>query len=541
MTASTALVPEGAVEVNVLVDAIRDAANSGSGLRTLDSASGSWSPRRWSDILVVAESVAAQLVARDAGSTPPPAVAVVGEPSADMVAVVVGAWMAGRPSTIIAGPNRLMSLDAWTSQLDVKFRELGVDAVFSHGSALRAITQRWGGQSALWLADIREVGQLPPAPSTFRSVPRASGAAAVFQGTAGSTGTPKSVALTARATLNQIRAVLERQDYRDGDVLCSWLPLYHDLGLTMLLAGMISGAPTWIAPTSAFAKAPFEWLTWLDESRASVTAAPNFAYALMGRYARVVKGADLSALRVAISGGELVDVDATEQFATSLGAFGFSPEAVCCSYGLAEASCGLTMPQAGSGLDVDEVTVGGELRRVARLGTPMAGVEIRIMASEHRTEFDEHRTVGEIEFRSTSQMSGYVGEPPVAADEWIKTGDLGYKVGSDLVVCGRSKELITIAGRNIFPQEVERVAASVSGLRPGAVAVVSRRGAQARGEQLVIVAEYMGEDAASAREAIIEKVSAECGITPGVVDFVDSLPKTTSGKLRRVAIAEQYT
>ncbi|MEU0541952.1 hypothetical protein ABZ319_18990 [Nocardia sp. NPDC005978] len=139
-------------------------------------------------------------------------------------------------------------------------------------------------------------------------------------------------------------------------------------------------------------------------------------------------------------------------------------------------------------------------------------------------------------------MIGYHGDTPIGAGEWIGTGDLGYLVDDQLVVCGRSKELITIAGRNIFPQEIERAVVGVAGVRPGAIAAVSGGGSGARRDQLVVVAEYSGDDKKAARRLISERVAAECGVTPGLVDLVPvgELPKTTSGKLRRVEIAAGY-
>jgi long-chain-fatty-acid--[acyl-carrier-protein] ligase len=526
---------------NVLVTAIRSGTDNGAELHILDRDSDVWRPRRWAELFGTAEAVATRLQARQLRDPPEP-IAVIGEPTYELIAIVLGAWMAGRPSTIVAGPSRLMSLESWARQADDKMRQLGVSEIFSQGTAAKAMAAQLSDEAVANLIATDSVAAWPLARSTFATTKCRPGAPAVYQGTAGSTGTAKAVELSAAAVLNQIEAVLERQQYSHGnDILFSWLPLYHDLGLTMLLAGMITGAPTWIAPASAFAKAPFAWPNWLDHSQATVTAAPDFAYSLLARYSRVVQGADLSQLRVAINAGEPIDVDAAEQLIANLAKSGFSPAALCCSYGLAEASCGLTMPQASSGFSADEFVVNGATRKSAHLGSALTGVEIRVVPSDRRVEeLSEVRAVGEIEFRSTAQMTGYVGEPPVGTDAWIKTGDLGYLAEEQLVVCGRSKELITIAGRNIFPQEVERVASIVTGIRPGGVAVVSGKGRGARRDQLIVVAEYLGDAPSATRQTIVERVSAECGVTPGAVDFVESLPKTTSGKLRRVEIAARY-
>jgi long-chain-fatty-acid--[acyl-carrier-protein] ligase len=134
-------------------------------------------------------------------------------------------------------------------------------------------------------------------------------------------------------------------------------------------------------------------------------------------------------------------------------------------------------------------------------------------------------------------MSGYLGETPVPAESWFPTGDLGYFVDSGLVVCGRAKELITVAGRNIFPAEVERVAARVQGVREGAVVAVGADESAVR-PGLVIAAEFRGTDEPAARSELVQRVASECGVVPSNVVFLEpgALPRTSSGKLRRLEV-----
>ncbi|STZ73072.1 AMP-dependent synthetase and ligase [Mycolicibacterium fortuitum] len=137
-------------------------------------------------------------------------------------------------------------------------------------------------------------------------------------------------------------------------------------------------------------------------------------------------------------------------------------------------------------------------------------------------------------------MSGYLGQEPLNPGDWFATGDLGYFVDGGLVVCGRTKELITVAGRNIFPTEIERVAAQVKGVREGAVVAVGA-GEKAVRSGLVIAAEFRGADEAGARSQVIQQVASECGIVPADVVFLapGSLPRTSSGKLRRLEVKRQ--
>jgi long-chain-fatty-acid--[acyl-carrier-protein] ligase len=168
-------------------------------------------------------------------------------------------------------------------------------------------------------------------------------------------------------------------------------------------------------------------------------------------------------------------------------------------------------------------------------------MEIRVNpASGHSAEVPG-RDVGGIEIRGTSMMSGYLGDTPLEPGAWFPTGDLGYLTDDGLVVCGRAKEIITVAGRNVFPAEIERVAAEIRGVREGAVVAVGADDAARPG--LVITAEFRGPDEAGARSELVAKVASECGIVPANVVFVrpGSLPRTSSGKLRRLEVKRNLT
>ena len=147
------------------------------------------------------------------------------------------------------------------------------------------------------------------------------------------------------------------------------------------------------------------------------------------------------------------------------------------------------------------------------------------------------REVGEIEIRGTSLMNGYVGVAPIDFRDWLPTGDLGYLSDEGLVVCGRAKELITVAGRNVFPNEIERIAGQIDGVRDGCVIAIGTGEATAR-PRLIITAEFKGDDEPAARSAVVARVASECGVVPADVVFVEpgALPRTSSGKLRRLEV-----
>lgn len=531
--------------MSVLATALSGAMRtSASDLVVFDREADQWVRHPWPQVHARAESVAARIL----DQPQPGAVGLVGEPTADVVAAVQGAWLAGQSVSILPGQVRGADPQRWAQATLTRFAGLDVRTVFSHGADLDLLAGQQVANGPKAVLNLGEAARREPSTS-FTSVAAAAGAPAVLQGTAGSTGNPRTAQLSAEAVLNNVNGLITSFGVDPAvDAGCTWLPLYHDMGLTFLLSGALTGSPLWLAPTAAFTASPFRWLRWLSESGATLTAAPNMAYSMIGKYARLVSDVDLGRVRVTISGGEPVDCAAMERFATALRGFGFDAGAMSPSYGLAESTCAVTIPGPGTGLLYDEVrspaadsdAVGS--RRHAILGAPIPGMEVRIGPVSERSAELPDRDVGEIEIRGTSMMSGYVGDTPLAPGAWFPTGDLGYLTDDGLVVCGRAKEIITIAGRNVFPAEIERVAAEIRGVREGAVVAVGTGGDTTR-PGLVITAEFRGPDEAGARSEVVARVASECGIMPANVVFVrpGSLPRTSSGKLRRLEVKRSLT
>ncbi|CAJ1584432.1 long-chain-fatty acid--ACP ligase MbtM [[Mycobacterium] wendilense] len=516
--------------MNVLTSALtRAMTETDKDLVVLHRDTGEWIRHPWAEVHARAENVAERI-----GNSPAGAVGLVGEVTVEFVAALQGAWLAGRAVSILPSPIRGADPAQWAQATLTRFAGIGATTVCSAGADLDLLRDAGSPTTLLDLPAVghtRRSGTFSPAPDD--------GGYAVLQGTAGSTGTPRTAALRPEAVFNNVSGLLQHTGIdRSVDVGCSWLPVYHDMGLTFLLSGALGGCELWLAPTAAFSASPFRWLSWLSDSRATLTAAPNFAYNVIGKYARRVPEVDLSALRFAINGGEPVDTEGFARFLSELGRYGLDPGAAAPSYGLAEATCAVTAPMPGTGLLADELwdPVTESVQRHAVLGHPIPGMELRIVASEEHSA-DSGKEIGEVEIRGTSMMSGYLGAETVADGEWFKTGDIGYQVDGGLVVCGRAKELITVAGRNVFPTEVERVAAQVRGVREGAVvAVGTEPGAPRPG--LVIAAEFRGPNPEAARSELISRVASECGVVPADVIFVTpgSLPRTSSGKLRRLEV-----
>ncbi|MEB4209984.1 long-chain-fatty acid--ACP ligase MbtM [Mycobacterium sp. 94-17] len=513
--------------MSTLATALTDSMRTGtSELVVFDRETSTWAHHPWPEVHGLAESIAGWLLDRGRPAT----LGLVGEPTLEFVAAIQGAWLTGAGVSVLPGPVRGAEGRRWAEATLTRFGGIGVRTVLSHGShldGLQSVDPSGPGDMA--------IEDLAAAAHTSRSGPLVipeSQNPAILQGTAGSTGSPKTAVLSPAAVLANLRGLNQRLGVTSADVGCSWLPLYHDMGLSFLLASALGGMSLWLAPTTAFTASPFRWLGWLSESRATITAAPNFAYNLLGKYARRISDIDLGAVRVAINGGEPVDCEGYQRFTDAMAPFGFDAGAAAPSYGLAESTCAVTVPAPGSGLRFAGVTDEAGTHRHAVLGEPIPGTEIRISPRD-----DAPDGIGEIEIRGASMMDGYLGHPPVDREEWFPTGDLGFFGEGGLVVCGRAKELITIAGRNIFPTEIETAAAEVRGVREGAVVALATGERSAR-PGLIVAAEFRGPDEAGARADVVRRVASVCGVVPSQVIFMSpgSLPRTSSGKLRRLEV-----
>ncbi len=394
---------------------------------------------------------------------------------------------------------------------------------------------------------------------------------ALLQYTSGSTGHPKGVMLTHANLLANIRAIGDAVGVRSSDVGVSWLPLYHDMGLIgAWLMPLYFGLPVVVLSPLAFLSRPVRWLRAFDRHRATLGAAPNFAYELAA--AKIsdddIAGLNLSSWRAALNGAEPVLPATLDRFAARFAPCGFRREAMMPVYGLAESSVALTIPPPGRGPRVDRVERGAferEGRAVpAPLETPpddsnaisfvsvgraIPRHEVRIVNG--RGEDTAERVEGQLWFRGPSATHGYYRNaaataglfPAGAAAGWIDSGDRAYQAEGEIYITGRVKDIIIHAGRNLYPHEIENVVAQTPGVRKGCVVAFGAADSASGTERLVVVAETR-ERAAQARiaQAITAHVTAAMGLPPDLVKVVppNTIPKTSSGKLQRDATKKLF-
>ncbi|MGH9788902.1 MAG: fatty acyl-AMP ligase [Candidatus Acidiferrales bacterium] len=389
---------------------------------------------------------------------------------------------------------------------------------------------------------------------------------ALIQYTSGSTGEPRGVALTHANLLANLRAIGAGTQVIAEDVVVCWLPLYHDMGLIgCWLFSLYYGLPIVSMSPLEFLRRPERWLWAFHHHRGTLSPAPNFAYELCVRKVseKDTEGLDLSSWRVALNGAEPISPDTLNRFLVRYARHGFRPEAMMPVYGLAECTVALTFAPVGRAPRIDAVdrdafqgvkraepapASGADSLRFVSVGRALPEHEVRIVDDNDQPL--PERVEGHVQFRGPSAMQGYYRNPDATAearthDGWRRTGDLGYLADGELFMTGRTKDLIIKAGRNIYPQEIEELAADVEGVRRGCVAAFAVPEPKSGTEALVLVAETRATDGvARARitAEIMRRVNSSARVSPDVVRLVppQSIPKTPSGKLRRGACRELY-
>ena len=390
---------------------------------------------------------------------------------------------------------------------------------------------------------------------------------ALLQYTSGSTGDPKGVTLTHANLLANIRAIGAATEMKADDVGVSWLPLYHDMGLIgAWLTLLYFGVPLSVMSPLSFLTRPERWLWAFHKHRGTLSAAPNFAYELCVRKIadKDIEGLDLSSWRVAMNGAEPVNPETMQRFTERFSRYGFRNETHLPVYGLAESSLAVTVPPLNRGPKIDRVdretftTQGRAVPASAESKSEISFVSSGVSLPEHEVQLVDaqgnevpERTEGFLWFRGPSATTGYyLNEaatqkllprgPAKSRDEfaWVDSGDRAYRADGEFYITGRVKDIIIKGGRNLYPHEVEELAARVDGIRKGCIVAFGLKDEASGTEKLIVVAEVRDRDPkklAPISAAVTEQISRGLGLPPDRVELVPpgSIPKTSSGKLRR--------
>ncbi len=506
----------------------------------------------WGEIHQVARSMAGALA--DAGISRGDAVGILAGQPVDIAPACQATWMRGGSVTMLHQPTPRTDLEIWAMDTESVVNMIEAKAVILGAPfdvAASILEER--GITVLKIDDMRAGREIDPVATDESDI-------ALQQLTSGSTGLPKAVRITHENFYVNAYAMIDRIEFDvDTDVMISWLPLFHDMGMVgFLTVPMQVGAEVVSITPLDFLRSPLLWAKLIDKYHGTVTAAPNFAYSLLAR--RLAQAdddfdLDLSSLRYAWNGAEPVDPETMTTLAEAGRPYKLDPLALAPVYGMAETTLAVSIPDPRQGQVIDVVdadlletlnravpTTRGNTRSLATLGKFVPGLEGRVVDKEGQVL--TARGVGIIEVRGKSVTPGYVTiDGPISTldpDGWLDTGDVGYITEDELVVvCGRIKDVIIMGGRNIYPTDIERAAGSVHGVRPGN-AVAIRLDAGDKRESFAVAVEtndFENQDEVKRLEReIVHAVHSDLGVRPRTVVVLGpgSIPKTSSGKLRRV-------
>jgi fatty-acyl-CoA synthase len=505
----------------------------------------------WGEVHQMARRVAGGLAA--AGVGPGDAVGVLAGAPFEIAPTAQAVWIRGASLTMLHQPTPRTDLLLWADDTTTVIDMIDARVVVVSEPFLAAVpVLEDAGVRVVTIEQLLVADPIDPVETGEDDV-------ALMQLTSGSTGSPKAVQITHRNLVSNAEAMFVAAEFNmDRDVIVSWLPLFHDMGMTgFLIVPMYFGAELVKITPMDFLRDTLLWAKLIDKYKGTMTAAPNFAYALFAkRLRRQARPGefDLSTLRCALSGAEQVEAADVEDLIDAGAPFGLRPEAILPAYGMAETTVAVSFSECGAGLVVDEVDADllailhravsattGNTRRLATLGPLLPGLEARIVDEDGNLL--STRGVGVIELRGAPVTLGYITMagfvPAQDAQGWYDTGDLGYLTEKGhVVVCGRVKDVIIMAGRSIYPTDIERAAGRVEGVRPGCAVALRLNAGHSRESFAVAVETNLFEDPGEVRRIkhqVAHEVVAEVDMRPSSVVVLGpgTIPKTPSGKLRR--------
>ena len=431
--------------------------------------------------------------------------------------------------------------------------EVEVRAALKEGDSVRAVV----------VTDKLE----PRSEPDFHSLPgmkRSPGDIVLLQHSSGTTGLQKGVALSHRAVFNQLDAYGKALGLNDQDVIASWLPLYHDMGLIAgFLMPILSGVPLVLSSPFDWVRAPYRLMQSVTKYKGTISWLPNFAYNFCAQKIRdrSLEGVDLSSWRAVINCSEPVRWESHQAFYERFKSHGLKLEALQTSYAMAENVFGVTQSDPGHAPKVHEIDREAFMvERVARppvdghpamkmmsSGRPLSNTRVRIL-DKHGGDVEDGR-IGEIALQSDCMLTGYYNRTDATQkaflDGWYLTGDYGYVLDGEVFVSGRKKDMIIVGGRNVYPQDLESLTYEVPGVHAGRSVAFGIFDDQAGTEDVVIIAEVDAEDPAGQEQianAIRQHVTTNSAIALRYVKVVGPkwIVKTSSGKTARSANKEKF-
>jgi fatty-acyl-CoA synthase len=523
-----------------------------------------WSPRglttgtaaepvrlSWRDVHEQAKRIAGGLANEGVG--PQGSVAVLALEAADVAPLSQAVWLNRAALTMLQCPTPRADAALWLDDTLRAIRLVDADVVVI-GDPFSTMRDTFAnhGLTVCTVDALREADPIELGPENDAAEPDI----ALRQLTSGSTGMPKAVEIShANIAAHTVGQRERLQIDTEADVMVSWLPLSHDMGMiAFLCCPMQLGVDTVIVTPDQFVRRPLSWVELISRHRGTITSGPSFGYSMLARHLRRADPAeiDLSSLRIAVNGAEPINHQDMADFTAAASPFGLRPSAVTPGYGLAEATLTVALCAADEQAIVDTVSRQAvaahraqpvasnspDAQHIVCVGHPVTGMDVRVVRDGKALG---PREIGAIQICGPAVANSYLtadGIVPIAGDDgWFDTGDLGYLDEQGRVyVCGRTKDLIVVAGKNLYPHDIERAAEGVEGVRKGCVIALR---VDAEREAFAVLAEVHSADDDDAgpriRRDIAARVHREVGHLPYEVRLLGAgaLPKTPSGKPRR--------
>jgi len=387
---------------------------------------------------------------------------------------------------------------------------------------------------------------------------------ALLQHSSGTTGLQKGVALSHQSVFNQLESYQAALEIKKDDVIVSWLPLYHDMGLIAgFLLPMLFGIPLVLMSPFDWVKAPYKLMQAISIYKGTLCWLPNFAYNFCAKKIRDrdLIDVDISSLRAVINCSEPMRFSSHEMFLNKFRTYGLQEKALATSYAMAENVFAVTQGGIDQPITYDVIDlISFQEKNVAipvrpgdgsvimvSAGRPIPNVEVKIIDSSDKFLYE--RQIGEIVIHSNCMLEGYYNRDEVTRESfikgWFKTGDFGYIADSEIYISGRKKDLIIVGGKNIYPKDLETIAMEIDGVHPGRVVAFGVYNELKGTEDVVLIAEIEDEfmdKKESIREDIRKKVTRESAIALRNIFLVDKkwLIKTSSGKIARALNKKKY-
>ena len=549
-------------DFDTLVDAIEYAAKGKRGPNFFNAKGDLVETLTWAEVYNNARVIGRKLVGL--GFQKGDRIALIAETSANFVSFFVGCQFASVLPVPLPLPTSFGGKDGYVAQLNMQMTTCGASGIMAPAfmdeilvEATKGINPTFVGSYEDYYNSEADGIHLLPSPDDL----------AYLQYSSGSTRFPHGVAVTHKSLLaNTHGMAFHGVQMQDDDRCVSWLPFYHDMGLVgTLLTSLTCQMSVDFIPTEEFARRPLSWLRVISRTKGTITFSPTFGFDICARRAAMrasaLEGLDLTSIRIAGIGAEMIRPDVLRMFCETFESIGYSEKAFLPSYGMAECTLGVSFCKIGSGIEIDlveEASLTGErhllvatgeesrMREVVNCGTPLPEYEIEVRDEDGVLQAEQ--SVGKIFLRGISVMREYFNDPETTSavlsdDGWLDTGDMGYLKGGDIFIVGRAKDLIIVNGKNHWPQDIEWAAEQLEGVKTGDVAAISVPGQNAEEVPMLLVQCRTSEPALRAK--LIEDLRRQVQSATSVTCLIElvaprALPRTSSGKLSRTKARTQY-